>query len=85
MSQARGDKSDYINHIGAAFTTGAIFKSTAGIRPAFIMGTLLSSIVGSYGAYEYFQKNGLVLPKLLSKYTEQSHVSSSGSAKAQAS
>ena len=50
-------KSDYYNHVGAAFTTGFIFKSTAGMRQAFTSGALLSSIVLLWGGLEAFQSN----------------------------
>lgn len=41
-------KEDYVNHVGAAFTTGFIFKSTAGLRQAFTSGALLSGVVLIY-------------------------------------
>ncbi|KAJ3293937.1 Mitochondrial import inner membrane translocase subunit tim23 [Borealophlyctis nickersoniae] len=56
------DKSDYVNHIGAAFLSGAIFKSTAGLRPALFTGILLSSIVGMYGLWDKISTDGLQLP-----------------------
>ncbi|KXS18958.1 hypothetical protein M427DRAFT_53428 [Gonapodya prolifera JEL478] len=40
---------DWSNHIGAAFATGAIFKSTAGLRQSLTMGVLGASIVSVYG------------------------------------
>jgi hypothetical protein len=40
---------DYINHVGAAFTSGVLFKSTAGLRPAVLTGTILGAAVMSYG------------------------------------
>ncbi|KAJ3340675.1 mitochondrial import inner membrane translocase, subunit timm23 [Gonapodya sp. JEL0774] len=43
------DKQDYYNHIGAAFTTGLLFKSTAGLRQSLTMGALGVSIVSVYG------------------------------------
>ncbi|KAJ3071178.1 Mitochondrial import inner membrane translocase subunit tim23 [Podochytrium sp. JEL0797] len=48
----RGEVSDYYNHVGAAFLSGALFKSTAGVRPALIAGGLMSAVVGSYGLWE---------------------------------
>ena len=44
--------SDYGNHIGAAFTSGFLFKSTAGLKPAVITGSLLASVVTSFGALD---------------------------------
>eukprot|EP00842_Homolaphlyctis_polyrhiza_P005198 jgi/Hompol1/567/HPOL_002550-RA len=52
FSMVRGDKSDYFNHIAAAFASGVIFKSTAGIRPALVTGTILAATVSSYGVLE---------------------------------
>ncbi|EGF77785.1 hypothetical protein BATDEDRAFT_91477 [Batrachochytrium dendrobatidis JAM81] len=52
LSMIRG-KSDYFNHISAAFASGILFKSTAGIRPAVITGSILASIVSGYGIFEY--------------------------------
>ena len=43
---------NYKSHVTSAFITGCIFKSVAGLRPELIMGTLLASVVGSYGFYE---------------------------------
>ncbi|KND03196.1 protein transporter TIM23 [Spizellomyces punctatus DAOM BR117] len=57
----RGE-SDYINHISAAFTSGFIFKSTAGLRPAFLTGSILASVVGSYGLWDKLRTDGLRLP-----------------------
>ena len=51
------ETSDYYNHIGAAFTSGALFKSTAGIRPALIAGTLLSGCVLGFQQLEPFISN----------------------------
>ncbi|TPX31084.1 hypothetical protein SmJEL517_g05505 [Synchytrium microbalum] len=63
LQEVRG-VSDYYNHIGSAFVTGILFKSTAGIRPAAIMGTLLASIVGAYAVSEQVAENGVRLPTL---------------------
>ncbi|KAJ3047153.1 Mitochondrial import inner membrane translocase subunit tim23 [Rhizophlyctis rosea] len=57
-------KNDYGNHIGAAFLSGLIFKSTAGLRPAVFTGALLATIVGAYGAYENVSANGIQLPTI---------------------
>ncbi|KAL2916307.1 Mitochondrial import inner membrane translocase subunit tim23 [Polyrhizophydium stewartii] len=46
-------KTDYVNHISAAFASGVLFKSTAGVRPALITGTMLASTVSVYGLFEY--------------------------------
>ncbi|KAJ3120251.1 mitochondrial import inner membrane translocase, subunit timm23 [Physocladia obscura] len=40
---------DYYNHLAAAFLAGAIFKSTAGVRPALIAGGLMTGAVGLFG------------------------------------
>ncbi|KAI9201793.1 Tim17/Tim22/Tim23/Pmp24 family-domain-containing protein [Polychytrium aggregatum] len=56
-------QSDYYNHIPAAFITGFIFKSTAGLRPAAIMGSLLASVVAGYGALTTLQGSHLYLPQ----------------------
>ncbi|KAI8812254.1 Tim17/Tim22/Tim23/Pmp24 family-domain-containing protein, partial [Cladochytrium replicatum] len=53
ISKLRDDKSDYFNHLSAAFLSGLIFKSTAGIKPALTAGVLMASAVGSYGVYEW--------------------------------
>ena len=50
---------DYYNHIGSAFLSGFIFKSTAGLKPAFLTGSILASIVSSYGLYDAFKKQEL--------------------------
>ncbi|KAJ1332690.1 hypothetical protein BSLG_008319 [Batrachochytrium salamandrivorans] len=60
------DKSDYLNHIGAAFASGVLFKSTAGARPALITGSLLATIVSAYGVFDYAMASNTsdsVLPK----------------------
>jgi mitochondrial import inner membrane translocase subunit TIM23 len=46
------ETSDYYNHCGAAFLSGALFKSTAGIRPAVLTGGILSFSMMAYGAVE---------------------------------
>lgn len=47
------DTSDYYNHLSAAFLTGSIFKSAAGVRPALLMGSLLTVLASGFGfAYE---------------------------------
>jgi hypothetical protein len=43
---------DYYNHTAAAFLSGALFKSTAGIRPAFLTGGILSGVVLAFGAFD---------------------------------
>ncbi|KAI9335461.1 hypothetical protein BDR26DRAFT_839308 [Obelidium mucronatum] len=48
------DTSDYYNHLAAAFLSGAIFKSTAGVRPALIAGGLMTGVVGAYGLWDKF-------------------------------
>lgn len=52
------DKSDYYNHISAAFLSGFIFKSTAGLRPAFLTGSILASVVSAYGLYDVWSSGG---------------------------
>jgi import inner membrane translocase subunit TIM23 len=53
----RDDKDDYVNHVGAAFTSGFLFKSTIGLRQAMTSGLLLSSVVLSYkGISEFLLK-----------------------------
>ncbi|KAI8842757.1 Tim17/Tim22/Tim23/Pmp24 family-domain-containing protein [Chytriomyces cf. hyalinus JEL632] len=54
FSSFRGGKSDYYNHVTAAFLSGALFKSTAGLRPALIAGGLMATVVGGYGLSETF-------------------------------
>ncbi|TPX77260.1 hypothetical protein CcCBS67573_g01480 [Chytriomyces confervae] len=54
FSSFRGGKSDYYNHVTAAFLSGALFKSTAGLRPALIAGGLMAAVVGGYGLSETF-------------------------------
>ena len=49
----RNDKNDYFNHVGAAFTTGFLFKSTAGLRQSITSGALLSAVVLGYGGFDY--------------------------------
>jgi hypothetical protein len=44
--------SDYYNHVSAAFLSGVIFKSTAGLKPAFLTGSILASVVSVYGLYD---------------------------------
>ncbi|KAJ3278297.1 mitochondrial import inner membrane translocase, subunit timm23 [Blyttiomyces sp. JEL0837] len=57
--------SDYINHVSAAFVTGVIYKSTAGLRPALIAGGLMAGAVSAYGALEQFGKRpALAMPTL---------------------
>ncbi|KAI9017503.1 hypothetical protein BC832DRAFT_527197 [Gaertneriomyces semiglobifer] len=55
----RGGESDYYNHLGAAFTSGFIFKCTAGLRPAILTGSILASVVGTYGVVDQFRTHGL--------------------------
>ncbi|KAJ3310535.1 Mitochondrial import inner membrane translocase subunit tim23 [Boothiomyces sp. JEL0838] len=59
-------KSDYGNHVAAAFTAGFVFKSTAGLRPAVLTGAILSSVVGGYGLFGYLgsKKTVVAEPKL---------------------
>ncbi|KAJ3272058.1 Mitochondrial import inner membrane translocase subunit tim23 [Terramyces sp. JEL0728] len=59
-------KTDYGNHIAAAFTSGFLFKSTAGLRPAVLTGTILSSAVGAYGFFGYLSTKKAIVaePKL---------------------
>ncbi len=45
---------DYYNHVGAAFCAGALFKSTAGLRPALVTGAVLSGFVASFGLFDRF-------------------------------
>ncbi|KAI8616464.1 Tim17/Tim22/Tim23/Pmp24 family-domain-containing protein [Chytriomyces sp. MP71] len=52
LCSLRNGKSDYYNHLTAAFLSGAIFKSTAGVRPALIAGGLMTAVVGAYGLNE---------------------------------
>ncbi|KAJ3023574.1 Mitochondrial import inner membrane translocase subunit tim23 [Thoreauomyces humboldtii] len=58
----RGGQSDYFNHVGAAFTSGLLFKSTAGLRPAVMTGAILSGVVGAYGVYEKATEDGVKMP-----------------------
>ncbi|KAJ3038733.1 Mitochondrial import inner membrane translocase subunit tim23 [Rhizophlyctis rosea] len=60
-------KADYGNHVGAAFLSGLIFKSTAGLRPAVFTGVLLSSVVGAYGLWEKVSAEGIQLPSFNKK------------------
>ncbi len=55
-------KSDYTNHISAAFLTGFLFKSTAGMRPALLTGSLMAGVVGAYGLF--FEKDKILEPNL---------------------
>lgn len=48
------DTKDYGNHLGAAFTTGFLFKSTTGLRQAVTSGLLLTSVVGGFGLADNF-------------------------------
>ncbi|KAJ3324743.1 Mitochondrial import inner membrane translocase subunit tim23 [Boothiomyces sp. JEL0866] len=59
-------KNDYGNHVAAAFTAGCLFKSTAGLRPAVLTGTILSSVVSAYGLFGYLSSKKTVVaePKL---------------------
>lgn len=50
IKELRG-KSDYSNHVGSAFLAGLLFKSTAGVRPAFISGAIMASVVAGYGIW----------------------------------
>lgn len=43
------ESNDYYNHVGAGFLSGAIFKSTAGIRAATLSGGLFAGMVALYG------------------------------------
>jgi hypothetical protein len=38
----------YNNHFTAAFMSGFLFRCTAGLRPAFITGTVLCGAVGAF-------------------------------------
>ncbi|KAI8853209.1 Tim17/Tim22/Tim23/Pmp24 family-domain-containing protein [Chytridium lagenaria] len=64
FSSVRG-VSDYYNHISAAFLTGVIFKSTAGLRPAMLAGGLMAGAVSLYGLQERFanQVPSITLPE----------------------
>jgi hypothetical protein len=57
-SELRGTD-DYQNHLAAAFTAGYLFKCTAGIRPALISGSLLSSVVLGFWGYEFYTKRAI--------------------------
>ena len=46
------EQKDYYNHVAAAFSAGALFKSTSGIRPAFFAGSLLSGAVLAFMGLE---------------------------------
>jgi import inner membrane translocase subunit TIM23 len=48
MENIRG-VSDYYNHIGAAAGVGALFKSTAGVRPMIVSSAIMGGIVTGYG------------------------------------
>jgi hypothetical protein len=61
IEKLRGEK-DYLNHVSAAFISGLIFKSTAGLRAATIQGFILSSIVGGYGAWSAYEEGRLKMP-----------------------
>ncbi|KAI9100539.1 hypothetical protein DFS34DRAFT_614914 [Phlyctochytrium arcticum] len=63
LELARGT-SDYYNHIGAAFTSGLIFKCTAGLRPAVLTGSICASVVGGYGVWETITGGAVELPSL---------------------
>ncbi|KAJ3151170.1 Mitochondrial import inner membrane translocase subunit tim23 [Geranomyces michiganensis] len=63
FESARGE-SDYYNHIGAAFISGLIFKSTAGLRAAVLMGSMFSGVIGAYGIWDRFREDGLKLPSV---------------------
>ncbi|KAJ3145577.1 Mitochondrial import inner membrane translocase subunit tim23 [Geranomyces michiganensis] len=65
LEAARGE-SDYYNHIGAAFASGMIFKCTAGLRPALLMGSMFASVIGAYGVWDRFlsREDGLKLPSI---------------------
>ncbi|KAJ3169664.1 mitochondrial import inner membrane translocase, subunit timm23 [Geranomyces variabilis] len=63
LEVARGE-SDYYNHIGAAFASGMIFKCTAGLRPAVLMGTMFAGVIGAYGIWDRFREDGLKLPSV---------------------
>jgi import inner membrane translocase subunit TIM23 len=54
--------SDYYNHISAAFLSGFIFKSTAGLRPAFLTGSILASVVSVYGVYDKWSSGEFFKP-----------------------
>ncbi|KAI9028633.1 Tim17/Tim22/Tim23/Pmp24 family-domain-containing protein [Hyaloraphidium curvatum] len=58
------DVKDYSNHILAAFTTGVIFKSTAGFRQAIVMGSTLGTGVVLYGMLDAYRKGELEIPGL---------------------
>ncbi|KAI8819218.1 Tim17/Tim22/Tim23/Pmp24 family-domain-containing protein [Fimicolochytrium jonesii] len=60
----RGGQSDYYNHVAAAFTSGFLFKSTAGLRPAVFTGAILAGVVGAYGAWEHITEEGFTIPTL---------------------
>lgn len=48
LANYRNGVSDNLNHVSAAFISGAIFKSTAGLRPAFLSGAVFASSVGFF-------------------------------------
>jgi import inner membrane translocase subunit TIM23 len=48
------ETNDYYNHVAAAFTSGALFKSTAGLKPALLAGSILSGVVLGFAALERF-------------------------------
>ncbi|RKP02714.1 hypothetical protein CXG81DRAFT_17682 [Caulochytrium protostelioides] len=52
--EAYRETSDYYNHVAAAFTSGVLFKCTAGPRAAVLTGTLLSGAVLAYGAAAHY-------------------------------
>ncbi|KAI9000278.1 Tim17/Tim22/Tim23/Pmp24 family-domain-containing protein [Gaertneriomyces semiglobifer] len=60
----RGGQADYYNHIAAAFTSGFIFKCTAGMRPAVLTGSILASVVGAYGVFDTLKSGGMTIPKI---------------------
>ncbi|KAJ3120689.1 Mitochondrial import inner membrane translocase subunit tim23 [Nowakowskiella sp. JEL0407] len=59
LSRLRDGKSDYYNHISAAFLSGFLYRSTAGIRPALFAGWIMASVVSAYGIVVHVQENGL--------------------------
>ena len=63
LASLRGE-TDYFNHIGAAFASGFIFKSTAGLRPAFLTGSILASVVSSYGIYDKMSSGAWTVPSI---------------------
>jgi import inner membrane translocase subunit TIM23 len=58
IGYARG-KHDSVNSIAAGAISGALFKSTRGLRPMLISGTIVGSVAAAWSVSDFDLRNDL--------------------------